>query len=144
MRHSRPDYNRIQDPANLIPEDEPVFLLRGQDKYAPDTLRAYASSIYDRGKGDAEAMREIYAHADRMEAWQRDHGSKTPDAPKSPMPARPLPPVAEALESQRDNPTGEDRALYSDGVVTCTVCGGTRELFKSCANCASLRAGVGR
>ncbi len=110
MRHSRADYNRIQDPANLIPEDEPVFLLRGQDKYAPDTLRAYASSIYDRGKGDAEGMREIYAHADRMEEWQRVHGSKVPDAPKAPAP---LPPVAQALESQRDEPAGR-RKYWQD------------------------------
>jgi hypothetical protein len=30
MKHARDDYNRIQDPAGLIPEDEPVFLLRAQ------------------------------------------------------------------------------------------------------------------
>ena len=29
MKHARDDYNRIQDPAGKIPEDEPVFLLRG-------------------------------------------------------------------------------------------------------------------
>ena len=39
MRHARPDYNRFQDPENLIPQDEPVLLLRGQDKLAPKTLR---------------------------------------------------------------------------------------------------------
>lgn len=30
MIHARPDYNRIQDPENKIPEDEPVFLLRAK------------------------------------------------------------------------------------------------------------------
>ena len=25
MIHARPDYNRIQDPAGLIPDDEPVM-----------------------------------------------------------------------------------------------------------------------
>lgn len=82
MRHSRPDYNRIQDPAGLISADEPVFLLRAQDVHAPDTLRDYASRVYNRGKGDALACHEIRMHADAMEAWQRAHGSKIPDAPK--------------------------------------------------------------
>ena len=36
-------YDRIQDPAGLIPADEPVFLLRGQDAYAPSTLRHWAA-----------------------------------------------------------------------------------------------------
>lgn len=30
MLHAREDYNRFQDPEGLIPDDEPVFLLRGQ------------------------------------------------------------------------------------------------------------------
>lgn len=82
MKHSRSDYNRIQDPAGLIPEDEPVFLLRGQDIHAPDTLREYASRVYDRGKGDADAAHEIRMHAEAMEEWQRTHGGKIPDAPR--------------------------------------------------------------
>lgn len=82
MKHSRPDYNRIQDPAGLIPADEPVFLLRGQDVYAPDILREYASRIYDRGKGNVEASNEIFAQAAAMETWQKEHGSKLPDAPR--------------------------------------------------------------
>lgn len=42
MKHARPDYNRIQDPAGLIPEDEPVFLLRGQDVLAPSLVKDWA------------------------------------------------------------------------------------------------------
>jgi hypothetical protein len=42
MIHARADYNRIQDPANKIPQDEPVFLLRGQDKVAAATVRVWA------------------------------------------------------------------------------------------------------
>ena len=42
MKHAREDYNRIQDPSGLIPEAEPVFLLRGQDELAAPTLRYYA------------------------------------------------------------------------------------------------------
>ena len=36
MKHARSDYQaRIQDVAGLIPADEPVFFIRGQDKAAP-------------------------------------------------------------------------------------------------------------
>ena len=39
MRHLRADYNRIQDPHNKIGSDEPVFLLRAQDKAFPRDAR---------------------------------------------------------------------------------------------------------
>ena len=39
MKHARKDYNeRIQDNANLIPADEPVFLIRGHRRQARPTL----------------------------------------------------------------------------------------------------------
>ena len=41
MLHARTDYNRIQDPAGLIPVDEPVFLLRAQDKIAWHIVKIY-------------------------------------------------------------------------------------------------------
>jgi hypothetical protein len=42
VRHAREDYNRIQDSAGLFPDDEPLFLIRGQDMAGPETLRQYA------------------------------------------------------------------------------------------------------
>lgn len=46
MKHARADYNeRIQDSANLIPEDEPVFLFRAQDALAPVALDEYARVV---------------------------------------------------------------------------------------------------
>ena len=42
MRHAREDYNRIQDPEGLIPEDEPVFLIRGQDQVGAETVERWA------------------------------------------------------------------------------------------------------
>ena len=45
MKHAREDYNRIQDPAGKIPENEPVFLLRGQDKFAPATLEFWGTCL---------------------------------------------------------------------------------------------------
>lgn len=75
MLHARPDYNRIQDPAGIIPADEPVFLLRAQDKHAASFLRLYARTIRSEG-GDAELADMADRHAARMDAWPK---KKSPD-----------------------------------------------------------------
>lgn len=68
MRHARADYNRIQDPANKIPADEPVFLLREQDAVAAATVRIWA--ILNRlVGGDSRLSTLAEAHAQRMDAW---------------------------------------------------------------------------
>lgn len=81
MRHAREDYERFQDPAGIIPEDEPVFLVRGQDLAAPATLRAWARIAADHG-ADQDILNRVRRHADRMEEWQAQHGAKTPDLPR--------------------------------------------------------------
>jgi hypothetical protein len=81
MKHARKDYDRIQDPAGLIPEDEPVFLLRGQDMLAPTILRKWANMLMD-NDGDTDMVERAYKQADKMEEWQRKHVSKLPDLPK--------------------------------------------------------------
>jgi len=68
MIHARADYNRIQDPANKIPQDEPVFLLRGQDKVAAAAVRVWAA-LNDEAGGDPEASRLAREHADKMDVW---------------------------------------------------------------------------
>lgn len=45
MKHARADYDRIQDPAGLIPEDEPVMLFRGQDKHFHAVCLFYACLV---------------------------------------------------------------------------------------------------
>jgi len=81
MRHAREDYNRIQDPAGEIPEDEPVFLLRGQDVAAPYTLRQWAIEAHARGASE-EIIMAALRQARRMEAWQSEEGIfKVPDLP---------------------------------------------------------------
>jgi hypothetical protein len=77
MKHARDDYNRIQDPAGLIPEDEPVFLLRAQDKHAAATLRYYAHLVA-LDQGDVSILFATQKQADAMEAWPRH---KAPDMP---------------------------------------------------------------
>ena len=80
MKHARNDYNRIQDPTGKIPEDEPVFLLRAQDKSAPATLRFWAEEHHRNG-GDTAMSQLIEDFADEVEAWQQAHGSKVADMP---------------------------------------------------------------
>lgn len=75
MRHARDDYNRIQDPAGLIPEDEPVFLLRGQDKLAEMTLLYYAQLVKAHG-GDPAIIDATIAQSIRMSEWPK---KKLPD-----------------------------------------------------------------
>ena len=79
MVHARKDYNRIQDPEHKIPEDEPVFLIRGQDKSAPATLRFWAAENLRNG-GDPEASRLAVEQAGRMAAWPVH---KVADLPRS-------------------------------------------------------------
>lgn len=78
MKHARNDYNRIQDPEGKIPQDEPVFLLRGQDKFAPVLLMQY-SLLLELAGGYREDAQEISDHAMRMVEWQKNVKSKLPD-----------------------------------------------------------------
>lgn len=68
MKHARPDYNRIQDPDNKIPEDEPVFLIRGQDMVSGDAVRAWADLNINSG-GDPELSKRAREHAKLMDKW---------------------------------------------------------------------------
>lgn len=80
MLHARNDYNeRIQDEANLIPEDEPVFLLRGQDKWAPAVV-AYYAKLVEAAPGHCVAIaRNAKEHAEAMRKWQGENETKAPD-----------------------------------------------------------------
>lgn len=81
MKHARPDYDRIQDPAELIPEDEPVFLLRGQDKLAPSIVEVWAEKASALGASQ-KIVTAAFRQASRMRAWQMQHGAKVPDMPQ--------------------------------------------------------------
>lgn len=66
-------------PANPIGADEPVFLLRAHDRYAPDTVDRYSTLVFDRGNGDAELSEDASAQAKRMREWQQAHAAKAPE-----------------------------------------------------------------
>lgn len=64
----------------IIPDDEPVFIVRAQDKFAPATCDRWADLAEAEGLHElADAVR---VHADLMRGWQRDHGAKAPDVPE--------------------------------------------------------------
>lgn len=63
-----------------IAPDEPVLLVRGKDSVAPATARQWAF-INKRLGGENEMSNAIAAHADVIDAWQRENGSKLADAP---------------------------------------------------------------
>ena len=89
MIHARDDYNRIQDPAlsdpsllsngsTPIAEDEPVFLLRGQDMSAAEAVR-YWAYLNETNGGDYEASRLARQQANAMDAWPE---KKLADVPR--------------------------------------------------------------
>ena len=78
MKHAREDYNnRIIDIDGIIPEDEPVFLLRGQDVFAPAALRYWAQLMID--KKQYEMAKLALEHADKMDSWQKEIKHKIAD-----------------------------------------------------------------
>jgi hypothetical protein len=88
MKHARDDYNaRIQDAANEIPADEPVFLIRAQDKVGHLAVRGWAYMHRLNGGSDT-AYSLAMAHADKMEAWPVKKCADVP--PESiPFPSKP-------------------------------------------------------
>ncbi len=80
MIHARDDYNRIQDPAGKIGEDEPVFLMRAQDDLFLPALRFYQSSAAIEGLHDiADRIQE---HLRLAGEWRKTHPTKLPDLPQ--------------------------------------------------------------
>lgn len=77
MKHARQDYNRIQDPDNKIPEDEPVFLLRAQDQVAADVLRIWAVLHISRG-GEPYIATLANQQAHLMDEWPKHKPADLP------------------------------------------------------------------
>ena len=78
MIHEREDYNRIQDPAGKIGNNEPVFLIRAKDQVSAAAVRAWAE-LHKAAGGDPLLSQLAYDHADVMEEWQESYGKKAAD-----------------------------------------------------------------
>ena len=100
MLHPREDYARIQDPAGLIPENEPVFLLRAQDKIAVDTVRFWAMLNKQMG-GDPKLSEMAFGHAHKMDEWPV---KKLADLPTKQKP--------EKLENKPDSDIAEEKNSF--------------------------------
>jgi len=61
-----------------IPDDEPIFVLRGKDKLAPHVIRAWAmlAELAGAPPGKISEARECARY---IELWQGQRGSKVPD-----------------------------------------------------------------
>lgn len=72
MLHDRKDYNRrIQDSENIIPEDEPVFLLRAQDVNALQTLQEYTLMIAKFPNHDPLFLKSLERQVGRFINWRK-------------------------------------------------------------------------
>ena len=65
--------------TRLIPDDEPVFLVRGQDVNGGGTVRFWANMANGSG-ADPEIVRIAREHAEKMDAWPK---KKVPDLPSN-------------------------------------------------------------
>ena len=70
MIHARLDYMRIQDPENKIPQDEPVFLIRGQDKIGATVVFIYGLLNQLVG-GSKEITDSALIQSDTMGRWSK-------------------------------------------------------------------------
>lgn len=59
-------------------DDEPVFILRAQDRLAPLVVAQWAAMARLFGVGEAK-VREVEALAEAMRGWGKENGSKLPD-----------------------------------------------------------------
>lgn len=132
MKHARPDYAPIQDPRGKIPDDEPVFLLRGQDPAAVIAVRVYANAARMLGAHEVGHFSDMQATA--MEEWQARVKQKTPDLDPGGAPFDPLrdgkPPAHRPLVAFNPQscvgkePCGECHLREGE---TCDICGARRD-----------------
>ena len=59
-------------------EDEPIFVLRAQDKLAPNVVRHWAREAHNYGTPITK-VNEAFGLANMMESWQDQNFKKVPD-----------------------------------------------------------------
>ncbi len=65
---------------NKLAKGEPYFILRGQDKLAPQIIETWATLLENTGTlGKSYKIKEARAIAHEIRAWQERNFSKTPD-----------------------------------------------------------------
>jgi hypothetical protein len=71
-------YKNDDECLKRVADDEPIFVLRAQDRSAPFLVELWATLAENSGCG-AEKVAEARAHAQRMRDWAAENGSKSPD-----------------------------------------------------------------
>lgn len=138
MKHSRKDYNsRIVDLAMDIPGNEPVFLLRGQDKFAAIAVRAYADAIEKEMGSEYPVVESAREHADLMDQWMK---KKVPDFPVGPEKIKNIDEALkdEIREALRDK-VGKSPLIMEDSDAV----GGTHEAHADGESNHGPRRGIG-
>jgi len=72
-------YGHITTEHGDIAEDEPVFIIRAQDKLAPEVLKHYLTMCQREGSPHGHII-GIIENIDVMEKWQREHFTKRPSS----------------------------------------------------------------
>lgn len=80
MKHLRSDYDDFAVLDAKIPDDEPVFLLRGQDPSSEAAVRAWAYDV-ERRNGSPELVRQVHAWSEKMGKYARSKGKAVADTP---------------------------------------------------------------
>lgn len=60
-------------------DDEPVFILRGQDATMPHMLEFWANAVEQMNDESNSKILDARKFAREVRAWQREHGCKIPD-----------------------------------------------------------------
>lgn len=79
--HELTDDHLDDDLQPIIPDDEPVFLLRARDISAPIIVRFWAEVNRNIGT-DPLLCERVREWADTMSQYGREHGSHLPDTPE--------------------------------------------------------------
>src|SRR4051812_42648648 len=64
--------------AKMGESDQPIFILKAQDTFAPITLQ-YWIGLMQRSKGDPKLIELAKEQYKNMVNWQKKHGFKVPD-----------------------------------------------------------------
>lgn len=72
MKHANPKYDHIQDPLGVIPDDEPVFLMRGTDPATPAAIRTWLEVAETLGV-PLQRRTEVRDHLETITIFQLDH-----------------------------------------------------------------------
>lgn len=77
MLHARKDYNRIQDPLGIIPDNEPVFLLRGQDALTIPVMTRYCELLQQyEVNNKLQLIEQVQDHIRKIYSFQRSESGK--------------------------------------------------------------------